>query len=429
MINTQQISKAQGWHPLGRLTQRMQSQAMQSQGLPSLGFVLFVVLVCCSPSYADIFELADGGQVEGQLVERGPNDEYIVAAKLGGTVTLAKKQVTEIVRQSEHQAEYEKRSRALPDTVAAHRSMADWCREHQLADHTDHHLKQIIELDPNDEQARTSLGYQKHQGKWLTRDEIMAERGMYYYDGAYRTAQDIALRKRESQATSAEVDWLRQLKLWRGWLDSRNELRVEDAQTNLMATTDPLAATAVVRMINAEDDESLRLMWMEILSQIHHPASMRKLVDLSIAELDRDTRLQCVEYLMTMNDEIDISPYIKALKAKDNEIVNIAAEALGLIGNPDAISSLIDALVTTHKFKIEQVGEMSASFSRDGSGGGLSAGNKPQFFNRDLENAEVRGALVKLSGDQDHGYEQMAWRRWFVNQQKETKYVDPRRDQ
>jgi hypothetical protein len=218
--------------------------------------------------------------------------------------------------------------------------------------------------------------------------------------------------------------------LWRGWLDSRNELRVEDAQTNLMATTDPLAATAVVRMINAEDDEDLRLMWMRILSQIQHPASMRKLVDLSIVEPDGDTRLQCVEYLMAMNEEIDISPYVKALKAKDNEIVNIAAEALGLIGNQDAISPLIDALVTSHKFKIEQVGDMSASFSRDGTGGGgLSAGNKPQFFFRDLENPQVLQALLKLSVDQDYDYDQTAWRRWFVNQQKETKYVDPRRDQ
>jgi hypothetical protein len=411
----------------------IESRFLSRQASLGMTFTVAVTLglIASAPCLrADIFELTDGGQIEGQLVERGPKDEYVIAPKLGGSITLTKKQVADVVRQSEHQAEYEKRSRALPDTVAAHRSLADWCREHQLADHTDHHLKRIIELDPNDEQARTSLGYQRHQGKWLTRDEIMAERGMYYYDGAYRTAQDIALRKRESQTTNAEVDWLRQLKLWRGWLDSRNEARVEDAQTNLMAITDPLAATSVARMIDAERDESLRIMWMEILSQIRHPASMRKLVDLSIVELDRDTRLQCVEYLMAMNEEIDISPYVKALKAKDNVIVNIAAEALGLIGNPDAISPLIDALVTSHKFKIEQVGEMSATFSRDGSGGGgLSAGNKPQFFFRDLENPEVRQALVKLSGDQDHGYEQMAWRRWFVNQQKETKYVDPRRDQ
>ncbi len=131
-----------------------------------------------------------------------------------------------------------------------------------------------------------------------------------------------------------------------------------------------------------------------------------------------------------MNDEIDISPYVKALHSKDNEIVNIAAEALGQIGNPEAISALIDALITRHKFALVSQGELSASFSPDGSGGaGLSAGNKPKFVEEDVENVAVRRALIALSGDQDFGFNKIAWGRWYENERSQQVYVDPRRDE
>ncbi|MDZ4659861.1 MAG: HEAT repeat domain-containing protein [Bythopirellula sp.] len=392
--------------------------------------VLSVILITYVPARADIFHLTEGGQLVGQLAERGPNDEYIIHTQLGGTVTLAKDQVQEIVRQSEHQQDYESRSRSLPDTVAAHRSLATWCKEQQLAEHAEHHLRRIIELDPDDEQARTSLGYQQHQGQWLTRDDVMAQRGMRFYDGTYRTEQDVALRERTKAFQNAEVEWLRQLKLWRNWLDSRRPDRAEEAELQIQAITDPRAATSLVKMLDGERDDSLRPMWMEILSQVRHPVAMRKLIDLSIDEPDRDTRLQCLEYLLRMNDEIDIQPYVKALRSKDNEIVNIAAEALGQIGNPEAIRALIDALVTRHKFELVSQGEMSASFSPDGSGGaGLSAGNKPKFVDEDVENIEVRRALIALSGDQDFGFDETAWSRWYENQRSQQVYVDPRRDE
>ncbi len=392
--------------------------------------VLSVILTTCDPVRADVFHLAEGGEVVGQLAERGPKGEYIINTKLGGSVTLAKDQVEDVVRQSEHQQEYESRSRSLPDTVAAHRALATWCKEQQLAEHAEHHLRRIIELDPDDEQARTSLGYQQHQGQWLTRDDVMAQRGMRFYDGTYRTEQDIALRERAKAFQNAEVEWLRQLKLWRGWLDSRRIDRAEEAELQIQAITDPQAATSLVKMLDGERDDSLRPMWMEILSQVRHPATMRKLIDLSIDEPDRDIRLQCLEYLLRMNDEIDIAPYVKALRSKDNEIVNIAAEALGQIGNPEAISALIDALVTRHKFEIVTQGEMSASFSPDGSGGsGLSAGNKPKFELRDLDNVAVLQALITLSGDEDFGFDKTAWARWYENKRSQQVYVDPRRDE
>jgi hypothetical protein len=388
--------------------------------------LLLSAAITCEFSRADVFHLTDGGQVVGTLIERGEDDQYIVQTKLGARVTLAEKQVQDIVRQDAQQADYESRSRALPDTVAAHRSLAAWCKEHQLPELADHHLKRILELDPQDEQARTSLGYQQHQGKWMSRDQIMAARGMRFYDGSYRTQQDIALRERDKQSASAEIEWLRQLQLWRRWLDSR---RADEAHANLIAVTDPAAATSVVQMLHRERDEDIRNLWIEILGQIRHPASMRELIELSISEPLRDTRVRCVEYLLGMDEAIDIQRYVKALRSKDNQTVNVAADALGRIGNTEAISPLIDVLVTTHRLQVSGGGSIGASFSPDG-GSGLSAGG-PTFVDEDVKNPEVRRALMALSNGQDFEYDEKAWSNWYVNQRmiKQQPLIDPRRDQ
>lgn len=399
-----------------------------------LAMVALLALGSRTELRADVFQLVDGGTVQGTLLKRGERGEYVIKTREGAELVLADKQVANHQSQSEYQADYEARSRVLPDTVAAHRAMVSWCKAHHLSDLVDHHLHKILELDPNDEKARASLGYQRLMGKWMTREEFMADRGMLFFDGAYRTAQDIALRKRELALEAASQDWYRQLKLWRSWLNSRRSGRADEALQNLRAVTDPDAATSVVRMLGLERDEDLRELWMELLSQIDHSAAVAKLVSLSIEEPDRQTRMQCIDYLLAGRREIDIGSYVRALsnRRSDNETINIAAEALGEIGNPEAISPLIDALVTKHRVPNPnaQPGNMSASFSPDGSGGaGMTQGSGPKFIIQEFNNVEVRRALVKLSGQQDHGFNQQAWSRWYVNQRSQARFVDPRRDE
>jgi hypothetical protein len=396
--------------------------------------ILFVSLTLLTAgafcARADVFHLTDGGTLTGTLVERGTEDEYVVRTRQGAVVTLSKEQVAKFDSDSEFQEEYEDRSRALPDTVAAHRALADWCKQHQMKAEADHHLGRILELDPDDLAARKGLGYVQHQGRWLSRDELMAERGLAFYDGSYRTAQDIALRERAKVDENVENDWYRQLKLWRDWLESRRGDRAAEAHDKILAIADPEAATSVVRMLDGEQDEEVRAMWIQVLAGLNHPAAVVALVNLSLDEPDRETRLQCVDYLVQAKRPIEISPYVKALKSRDNETINIAAEALAAIGDPQSISPLIDVLVTQHTVPNPNAspGSMSASFSPDGSGGsGLNSGG-PKFIKVDLENVEVRRALVRLSGDQDFGFNPQAWRRWYVNRQSQDEYVDARRD-
>jgi len=384
-----------------------------------------------SPALADIFHLKEGGQVVGTLVERGEHEEYVVATRRGGTVTLAKSQVEKVERQDEKQVEYERRSRSLPNTVPAHRAMADWCKKEGLSSHNEHHLRQIVALDPNDHAARTSLGYQQFRGRWQTREEVMADRGLTFYDGKYRTGQEIALLQREKEQSAIEASWTRNINLWKGWLGSRRAERAAEAYQLLDEIEDPSAAPALINALRKESDEGTRELFISILGRLDHPAAMRQLIQISIHDHDPQMREFSLEHLLLSNRPIQLTPYVKALRNKNNEIVLRAAEALEKIGDPDAISPLIDALVTRHKFAIDAApGNMAPTFFSDGAGGGgggLNMGG-PKTVDLDVENVEVRHALVVLSGNQDFGFNQSAWRHWFVSQTMQTEHVDTRRD-
>ena len=242
----------------------------------------------------------------------------------------------------------------------------------------------------------------------------------------------VALRERAKSQAAVENEWFRQIRQWRDWLDSRREDRQIEAQQQIEAITDPAAAVALVKILDSERDEDFRLLWIKVIAQLDHPLAVRTLIELSLDEPEQETRLKCLDYLLSSHRSIDIAPYIKSLGSRDNETVNIAAEALGIIGDPDAISSLIDAVSTSHLVPNPDAapGNTNASFSPDGSGGaGFSAGGGPPLLRIELDNTEVHLALVKLSGDQDYGFNREAWRRWFVNQQiNEEEFVDARRD-
>lgn len=385
---------------------------------------------------ADIFQLQEGGQISGVLVDRGKDGEYVVRDEHGVTVTLTRRQVDKVHAQEPIDLEYIQRSRAMPDTVAAHHEIAEWCEQNKLTKHAEHHLRRILELDPNDEPARLSLGYQQVHGRWMTRDEVMATRGLQRYDGEYRTAQDIAIRERTKQREQAETEWYQKIRNWIRWLDDR---RAPEAVNSISGVDDPLAAVAIVKLLDKAKNPQVRALLTATLAQLDHPLAVTTLVDFSLLDPDQEVRLLSLDYLMRYHPPVPLKPYVNALRSEDNQIVNRAGEALRRLADPRAISPLIDALVTTHKFENPRapIGNVGATFSPSGgavggpggAGGGLSmGGDNNKVIIRDLRNFRVRQALVEISGGQDYEFDERLWRRWYVNQ-RQYENVDARRDE
>lgn len=400
--------------------------------------VALVMLLGCEKSavYADVFHLKEGGKLEGKLLGRDGERNYVIMTKLGAQVTLSRKQVERVDRLSEVDKEYAKRSRTIPDTVEAHRELAQWCKENSRSKLAEHHYQRILEIDPTDEQARQKLGYQKFKGDWMTREEIMQNRGLQFFKGKYRTPQDIFLLQQEDKLESAEADWIKKLRLWRGWLN--NSRRFDEAVENISQIDDPHATAAIVKMLEREEDQEIRDLLIATLAELDHPLAVVKLVEYSLEDPLQEVRMQCIDYLLARGEPISLTPYVNALtpRRNSNEIINRAAEALHELGDPNAISPLIDALVTTHKYKNGEAppGDYNVTFGKNGGnafgggGGGLSLGGKSKVISIDHNNLDVRRALVELSGGMDFEFDKTAWRRWYINEQIQE-FVDTRRDQ
>lgn len=380
----------------------------------------------------EVFQLKSGGEISGKVVSRGERGEYVVNAD-GVRLTLTRRQIDRVLQDDDVDLQYQRLSRELFDTVESHHEMARWCKKNRRSKLARLHLERVLELDPTDEVARQALGYQLHRGQWLTRDELMAARGMRRYDGDYRTPQDIALRESTKQREKTQNDWFLKIRTWVGWLDSR---RAGEAAQLISQIEDPQAAVGIVKLLDGEENPRIRDLLTETLAGLRSPLAVTTLVDFSLNDPDPEVRLQCLDYLMRFHQPINLEPYVQALNDRtySNEIINRSAVALEQIGNPAAISPLIDALVTTHTFRNNNapIGNMNAAIGNapgGGGGGGLNVGgNKNKTVRKDLNNAKVREALIELTGGQDFEFDERTWRRWFVKQQMSA-VVDARRDQ
>src|SRR5690606_1865814 len=139
----------------------------------------------------------------------------------------------------------------------------------------------------------------------------------------------------------------------------------------------------------------VKLMLIEAAAQIPSSQTLEALVEISLEDQNEELRLQALEFLVNNGTMGAVPVYVKALKHENNAIVNRAGVALGLLGDTTAISPLIDALVTEHKFVIGN-GPQGDTYGMSSDGTFAMGGGGPRPIKRNLRNPEVRSALVRL---------------------------------
>ena len=394
--------------------------------------LLVAMLAWCRAGSGDVLMLTNGGRVVGEILnpDQSPRTSYVIKTAGGGQITLAASQVREVLRARPDEIEYEKIRPRYPDTVEGQWALAEWCREHLLLPHREKHLKRILELDSDHEQARRGLGYSQVDGQWMTQEEAMTKQGYRRYKGRWRLPQEIELMEEERKQDLAEKEWIQKLNRWRSWLFTDKD-RI--ARENILGIDDPLAVKALALATKEDPRDQARILFIEATAGIGTPAAKRVLALYALEDPIEEVRLTCLDYLKEGDNPDAVTYFIGKLRSKNNVEINRAGAALRQMGNPSAIGPLIDALVTTHKFKVssKNPGQISTTFGTgsggSGSPGGLSLGGGPKIVTVPFRNRAVLDALVTLSEGTNYGFDVSRWKAWYTSQKK-YQDLDARRD-
>lgn len=390
---------------------------------------LFVLSSLPLVARADIFVLANQGEIRGDLRNRteSPRRTYQIDVAGGGQITLDKEQVLEVRRESPAQLEYERRRAAASDTVADHWALAEYCRQNLMLANREQHLRRILELDPEHEAAHRGLGHIRVDGGWSTQEEVMSQRGYVRYKGRWMLPQEVELEEAGRKARLEEVEWFTNIRRWRGWLEGE---RAPKALEQIREIKDPTAVKAIKGQLHDEKNPRLRKMWLETLGRIDSPAARSVLVDISLNDGDVEMRLSAVDELAKSKDHDVVVQYVKALKNKENVIINRAAVGLAAMEDKSSVHPLIDVLVTTHQKTVQEGnGQIGAAFPTNGSGGpgGLSVGSRTVTIKQTFQNEDVRNALVRITGI-NFQFDIDRWKAWHAAQ-KQDEAINVRRDQ
>lgn len=142
---------------------------------------LLLSLALGSVVLADEVVLRNGSAFSGIVREEG--DKVVVEMDFG-TMTFKKQDVRSITRGEDPIREYEEKAKTAT-TVKSMLELASWAREKGLAGRANDLFRKIIGIDPDQEQARKALGFEKINGQWLTGDDLMTARGFVKVNGRW----------------------------------------------------------------------------------------------------------------------------------------------------------------------------------------------------------------------------------------------------
>lgn len=366
----------------------------------------------------DIVVLKSGGRIVGEPVTDPPAGRDTVTLKTlpGVIVAIPRTEIEEHIRQTPAELEYDKIRTRYPDTVEGQWELAEWCREHNLPQQRETHLRRLLELDPDNVRVRAILGYTKVNGEWKTRDEVMREQGYVLHKGRWMLPQEVQILEEREQRQASERDWTQRIRRLITRLDVE-----PGAAEQLQNIREPAAVKPLLKVLSEERRDPVRLLLVQILTRIDSPEAKRALAVLAVEDPVEEIRLACLKSLAESQFSESVPYFIGRLRDNNNVIVNRAAAALKVMGDKTAIPALIDALVTTHRVVLPpaQSGSIGASFSRSSDGrsatGLSSGGNQPRVIRRQIPNRDVLEALAALSG-QNFGYEPDVWKRWYAQE-------------
>jgi len=413
------------------------------------GSLIAICVMVSSVVRADVIRLVHGGEVRGEL-ESNPIDQdapVIIRTMSGAIVEIDRSEIEFVKQRTRAMEEYISLARAVEPSVQGHWELADWCRSHSLPDQREEQLERLLEYDPEHKDARRILGHVQHNGNWMPREEMMAARGYVKHNRKWVTRQELAIIEKSESERKAEVVWYPRVRLWVGWITAKNSRRRIEGIKNFNALRDADAVPAMRQLMSNHDSNDIRMLYVTVLGQLSGTKSVEAILDRFLFDGNDFVRRAAFESLRPDHYEVAVPMLITGLKNDTNVVVNRAATALQAMNDPQAVPYLIDALVTSHKYKVQVPTGNKMSFGNGPNGPGMVNQNqlpanveamartgqlpygavvkpfggtqpltKTVTVRSEIKNRDVLAALESITG-QNLGYNERDWQVWWSIQQ------------
>lgn len=144
------------------------------------------VLAFAGTALADEVVLKNGAVLEGLAKEEG---DKVVVEMDAGSMTLKRSDVSLIRKVAGPLQELEARLEKPLDAEGNFQA-ATWAREKGLVARSTDLYRKVLLMNPDHEGARKALGYTKHEGRWLTEEELLEAKGYVRHEGRWVTREE-----------------------------------------------------------------------------------------------------------------------------------------------------------------------------------------------------------------------------------------------
>jgi len=151
---------------------------------------------------ADRVHLTSGAVIEGKASVQG---DRVVIELESGELGLPADAVARIeTAPSPVQRLQARRDKLAAGDVAGRMELADYCRDHGMHGRERELLLEVIELAPDHAQARTRLGFVRSERGWIERAEQLRAQGMVEHEGRWLTREQVLeIERLRAQAEAA----------------------------------------------------------------------------------------------------------------------------------------------------------------------------------------------------------------------------------
>jgi hypothetical protein len=172
------------------------------------------LICCCAAAYApfalaDIVYLTNGGTIEGKVTQR---DGKVIIEQPNGVIVIPASRVERIERKPCDLEVFEGLRAGVdvkaPGAAERFVELARWCQQHKMENQARDCYRRALDFDPDHAAARAALGFTRHEGRWLTEDELAQARGMVRHGDAWVTPEakaDLVRLQAEKEAAKARA--------------------------------------------------------------------------------------------------------------------------------------------------------------------------------------------------------------------------------